>query len=272
MEKRLRDYFLRIAPNTVLRSYQAITACLFTGLLLGCTTVSLYSQSITQDYLKDNQGAIIRSNRTEGRIRLLFTGHEFADGAKTILETLEAQKVRGYFFFTGDFVRRFSGLTRKIYKAGHYVGPHSDKHLQYCDWNNRDLLLVQKEVFLEDLEANYRALEKVGIPKSDTLLFVAPYEWYNTKITSWCTELGIQLINFTPRTGTNADYTYPEMANYKSSEQLLQELLVRERQEADWLRGAHLLIHIGTDPRRKDKFYARLAELIETLKSRGYIF
>ena len=33
-----------------------------------------------------------------------------------------------------------------------------------------------------------------------------------------------------------------------------------------------LLVHIGTDKRRTDKFYNYLDKLIETLKSKGYEF
>jgi peptidoglycan/xylan/chitin deacetylase (PgdA/CDA1 family) len=38
------------------------------------------------------------------------------------------------------------------------------------------------------------------------------------------------------------------------------------------LNGFILLVHIGTDPRRSDKFYKRLPELINELKDRGYQF
>lgn len=238
-------------------------------MMMGLT--DLAAQPFTLDYLKDNQNAIIRSDRAERRVRLLFTGHEFADGSAHILKTLKQQGVKGYFFLTGDFVRRFPKITRQLFRKGHYVGPHSDKHLLYCDWNNRDSLLVGKQEFLADLEANYRALEAIGIPRQEPALYVAPYEWYNTTVALWCTEKGIKLINFTPSTGTNADYTYPGMDNYRSSDVLLQQLLGKEKQNPGWLAGAHLLIHIGTDPRRTDKLYYQLESLISSLRERGYV-
>ncbi|MFZ4559456.1 MAG: polysaccharide deacetylase family protein [Saprospiraceae bacterium] len=240
-------------------------------LLVWIGLADLAAQPFALDYLKDNQNAIIRSDRAERRVRLLFTGHEFADGAAHILKTLKRQKVKGYFFLTGDFVRRFPTITRQLYRKGHYVGPHSDKHLLYCDWDKRDSLLVEKEAFLADLEANYQALEAIGVPRQEPALYVAPYEWYNTTISLWCTEKGIKLINFTPSTGTNADYTYPGMDNYRSSDLLLRQLLDKEKQNPGWLAGAHLLIHIGTDPRRTDKLYYQLGNLVSTLRERGYV-
>ena len=38
------------------------------------------------------------------------------------------------------------------------------------------------------------------------------------------------------------------------------------------LNGVILLIHAGTDPRRKDKLYDKLDELIGYLKKEGYTF
>jgi len=34
------------------------------------------------------------------------------------------------------------------------LGPHSDQHLLYCDWDKRDSLLVTREDFRIDLQLN----------------------------------------------------------------------------------------------------------------------
>jgi peptidoglycan/xylan/chitin deacetylase (PgdA/CDA1 family) len=39
---------------------------------------------------------------------------------------------------------------------------------------------------------------------------------------------------------------------------------------ADGLDGYILLIHVGTDPRRKEKLYHELPALIKTLRKKGY--
>jgi peptidoglycan/xylan/chitin deacetylase (PgdA/CDA1 family) len=43
-----------------------------------------------------------------------------------------------------------------------------------------------------------------------------------------------------------------------------------ETRSASGLNGFILLVHIGTDPRRKDKFYKYLPDLIKEIKSQGY--
>lgn len=221
---------------------------------------------------KDEWGAGIRGDISEKKIHLVFTGHEYADGAKEILKVLKKQGIKASFFLTGDFCRKFPATVKELKKEGHYIGAHSDKHLLYGDWKNRDSLLVTKEQFMDDLRANFSELEKAGIKKADAPIFIPPYEWYNRQIVEWAAEAGLEVRNFTPGTVTNADYTTPAMANYKSSEEIFNGLLQFEKEQENGLKGAYLLIHLGTDPARNDKFYNRLKDLIVALKGRGYGF
>lgn len=154
-------------------------------------------------------------------------------------------------------------------KDGHYVGPHSDQHLLYAPWENRDSLLIDKEEFIADLENNIRKLLVLGM--KDINMFIPPYEWYNKKIVEWSNELGYELYNFTPGLRTPADYTFPEMGSkYMDSDKILTQLYSFEHKNT--LNGAIVLIHIGTDERRKDKFYLRLEEIIKELRNKKYKF
>ena len=221
-------------------------------------------------FLKD-YGAIIRGKTNEKKIALVFTGHEYADGVKQINKTLNKYGVKGSFFFTGDFYNNpeFNPLIRSLKTGKHYLGAHSNKHLLYCDWTNRDSLLVTKTDFQADLKANYDAMKRFGIEKKDASLFLPPFEWYNESIANWTADAGLTLINYTPGTRSNADYTYPEMGNrYVGSQEIYQSIIDRETKEG--LNGFLLLLHAGTDPRRVDKFYNKLDDLIIYLKKRGY--
>ena len=113
-------------------------------------------------------------------------------------------------------------------------------------------------------------MEKFGISKKDAHFFLPPYEWYNDSISKWTTETGLQLINFTHGTRSNADYTRPDMDKYLSSEEIYQSIVNYEAKKPYGLNGFILLIHIGTAPERTDKFYNRLEELILWLKSKEY--
>jgi len=112
----------------------------------------------------------------------------------------------------------------------------------------------------------------IDIKKEKARFFLPPYEWYNATIASWTSELGLQLINFTPGTISHADYTTPGMNNYRSSDIIYKSIVDYEKNRRAGLNGFILLMHIGTDPKRTDKFYHRLPELLKYLRAKGYQF
>jgi endoglucanase len=222
----------------------------------------------------DGVGAITRGDTTEKEIAIVFTGDEFADGGTFIANALRKQNVKASFFFTGRFYRNgaFKTTIQQIKKDGHYLGAHSDEHLLYCDWNKRDSLLVSKQTFDNDLKKNYAEMNRFGIAKTNATFFLPPYEWYNDTIAAWTKQQGLQLINFTPGTKSNADYTTPSMKNYRGSEEIYSSIVQYEQEKPARLNGFILLLHIGTDPQRTDKFYFLLPKLIDYLKSKDYKF
>ena len=216
--------------------------------------------------------AITRGDSTQKKMAIVFTGDEFAEGGEFIAKTLRQSHTRASFFFTGRFYRNpaFKKIIQQLKADGNYLGAHSNEHLLYCDWVKRDSLLVSKEQFKTDLQKNYEELNHFGIAKSSAHFFLPPYEWYNDSIASWTKEMNLQLINYTPGTLSHADYTMPEEKNYRSSEMIYQSIVDYEQQHSSGLNGFILLMHIGTDPKRINKFYYRLPQLIELLKKKGY--
>lgn len=223
----------------------------------------------------DPYGAIIRGDTTTKNIFLVFTGDEFADGGPVIRSVLQRQNIKAGFFFTGNFYANdaHAPLITGLLHDGHYLGAHSDKHLLYADWSKRDSLLVTRREFRRDLKKNYRRMADFGIDKKNARVFLPPYEWYNAAIVNWTREWGLTLVNFTPGTLSTADYTYPEMGSrYRDSERIFRSILDLESNARSGLNGFILLVHIGTDPRRTDKFYDRLEELLLVLQERGHRF
>lgn len=225
--------------------------------------------------MKDAHGAIIRGDVSKPEIALVFTGDEFADGGSTILETLGKYRVKGSFFLTGNFYSnpKFRPLLRSLRKKRHYLGAHSDKHLLYADWVKRDSLLVTEDEFKHDMQENYKKMSEFGVRPQDAPWFIPPYEWYNGQVVNWSAEMGLQLINFSPGTRSTADYTYPGMGkSYRSSAEIYESIIRCAQTDPNGLNGFILLVHIGTDPRRTDKFYDKLDQLLTELKSMNYSF
>ena len=217
---------------------------------------------------------LTRGPTDEKKLALVFTGHEFAEGASTILDALALGKARASFFLTGDFLAtpEFGPLVRRMIVEGHYLGPHSDKHLLYCSWDASRKLLVTRAQFSADLEANLAKIERLGAKRSAIPYFLPPYEHYNQQIADWTSEMGLTLINFTPGTRSNADYTEDGDTNFVSSQVIYDSIVKRESDDPRGLNGFLLLLHIGAGPRRTDKFHARFSALLEYLSSKGYRF
>lgn len=220
-------------------------------------------------------GGVIRGDQSEKKIALVFSADIDAEGLGFIDSTFQALNVKGSFFFTGNFFKRKNNRNnlKKLLRHGNYVSSHSYGHLLYCDWTKRDSLLVSKEVFEKDMNKSFAMLRKYGIQKQHAKFFLPPYEWYNDSIAGWAAGNGLQVINFTPGTYSNADYTTPDMGKrYLSSDTIYNRIARYERNDPHGLNGFLLLIHAGTAPARTDKFYFRLPDLIGYLRNKGYEF
>lgn len=215
-------------------------------------------------------GGIIRTDPSVKHIDFVFTAADKADGAERIISTLRKYNIKGGFFFTGEFFEMYPDVVRRLVAEGHYVGSHSYGHLLYAPWGNRDSLLVTRQEFNEDIFKSYKVLREFGITNAP--YFIPPYEHYNATISSWARQLGLQVINYTPGTITNGDYTTPEMKRYFSSKEILSRIWEYERTDPNGLNGHIMLIHFGTDPARTDKFYDKLPGLIRVLRRKGYSF
>lgn len=222
------------------------------------------------------ENVVIRGDSTKKNIALVFTGDEFGDGLQTIAATLQKEKVKGSFFFTGRFYRNpsFRKSIGQLYAQKNLMGSHSDMHLLYNDWTDRNKTLVTKDSLLRDLAAGKQAIRAAGIAAKDmTPFFIPPYEWWNKETAGWLQEAGMRTFSFTPGTTSNADYTYPELGkSYRTSEEIMTNIKRFNETRKGGLNGVVLLVHAGTDPRRTDKLYDRLGELIGYLKKQGYAF
>ncbi len=262
-----KHYFIFSMMKRCLPATKCMISMLLVSQTLGC---SPQTTSYTYDH-----GGITRGYADKKALSLVFTGDLYADGAVHIQTVLDRYGIKGSFFLTGNFYRvhAFEDVIRSLKEGGHYLGAHSDRHLLYCTWENRDSLLVTRDEFRKDVEDNYREMMRFGISREQAPYFMPPYEWFNEQISAWTEELGNTLVNFTPGTRSNADYTTPDMGSrYLHSDSIYQSILSYEQRDSHGLNGFLLLIHIGTAPERTDKFYLDLESLIIELSARGYSF
>jgi peptidoglycan/xylan/chitin deacetylase (PgdA/CDA1 family) len=260
-----------------MKKFLKMSVMLFSHLLIVNSALSQTKSDYDSSQYKNfiySHGGIIRGDSAKKEIALVFTGDSYADGADHIIKVLKEENVKASFFFTGNFYRNknFKNVIKILKTDNHYLGAHSDNHLLYCVWEKRDSTLITNEEFREDMLNNYKEMEKFGVSVNDAKYFLPPYEWYNNAISKWTEDLGLILINFTPGTKSNADYTTPDMANYISSGEIHKSILEYESSNKNGLNGFILLIHLGTAPERIDKYYFYLEDLIKELKKKNYSF
>jgi peptidoglycan/xylan/chitin deacetylase (PgdA/CDA1 family) len=248
------------------------------------------------------EGGIVRGPKGTKAIAMVFTGHEYAEGAETVLDQLAKHRAKASCFLTGDFLRNtnFAQLVVRAAKEGHLIGPHSDKHPLYCSWEAERRTLVSEKEFNRDLADNeseinrllpsdpasppvaqelamfarrYGLTRRVGAASVERAPYLLPpFEHYNRQIVEWTTARGMKLIKFTPGTRSNADYTGEADTNFVSSQAIFDSILKCEREDPHGLNGFILLFHLGSGTRRADKFHTRFGELLDVLAAKGYQF
>jgi len=219
-----------------------------------------------------SEGGIIRGPTSSRRLALVFTGHGYAEAGEIILDELARHHAKGSFFFTGDFLTNgaFRPLIERIVTDGHYLGPHSDKHVLYCPWEGQKKTLVTRAEFSADMDANLAKIESFGVRRPQVRYFLPPYEHYNQEIVEWSKAMGLTVVNFTPGTRSNADYTGEGDSNFVPSKAIYDSIIRKEQQDPKGLNGFILLVHIGSGPGRTDKFAARFGALLDYLADKGY--
>ncbi len=217
-------------------------------------------------------GGIVRGPKDQKKIALEFTSGGFVEGGQIILDQLAKHRAKASFFFTGDYFTNAENivLAKRIIKEGHYLGPHSDTHPLYCPWSGPKTTLVTREFFAKDIENNLKKIERLGVKRKQMKYWIPPFEHYNNEIVGWSRELGLTLINFSPGTRSNADYTEDDAKNFVPSKVIYDSIIKQE--QSDGLNGFLLLLHFGVGPRRTDKMHDRFGELMDYLDQRGYQF
>lgn len=220
----------------------------------------------------DRSGCTVGTATDKGAIHLIFTADSMFEGAPFALDCLDKHGIKASFFFTGNFLRERANdsIVKRIIDGGHYVGPHGDRHILLADWDESRTSLVTPDSAVRDMEDNYTELSRFGITRESAQVIVPPYEWYNRIHIDAYRAAGLSPVSPSPGIETFRDYTTPDMEDYRDSETLWNQLLERERTHG--LQGAIMIIHLGTQDVRIDKFYHRMPALLDTLLARGYTF
>lgn len=108
----------------------------------------------------------------EKKIAISFDASWGADNTLKLLDTLDKYKVKATFFLVGRWVDEYPNETKEIFKRGHEIGNHSDKHPTMTKLSREDMI---KEI--SNCDAKLMSLTGKG-----TTLFRCPEGAYNDSV------------------------------------------------------------------------------------------
>ncbi len=208
------------------------------------------------------------SDRAE--VLVSFDGGSSDAGASTILDALSARGIRTTIFLTGEFIRRYPALVRRIAAEGHEVGNHTDTHphlTTYASDGRQATRLGVDRAFLTGQLARTAALYREATGRTMAPLWRAPFGEHNTEIRRWAAEAGYWHVGWTGgRDGLDGlDWVSdPRSRAYQSSDRLLGRL-VRHAEN-----GGIVLLHLGSD--RDEPVSTKIGALFDGLTARGFAY
>lgn len=214
----------------------------------------------------------------EPKISLTFDGGAEANATEEILDTLKSNGVLATMFLTGQYVRRYPDLVRRIIQDGHEIGNHTFSHphlTSYATNRRHDTLPGVTKAFVQhELREAARVFEQVvGRPMSP--YWRAPYGEHNREIRRWAAEIGYLHVGWTRDPGAGEDLDTrdwvedPDSPLYYRAEQVRERILNFGHGSAAQANGGIILLHLGTR-RRYDRVHRELSVIIDGLRTKGY--
>lgn len=212
-------------------------------------------------------------NLTQGpadrrEIVLSFDAGSSDRGAREILAALRQRYLTTTIFLTGEFIRRYPDLTRRIAADGHEVGNHTDTHPHLTTYGEDGRQATRAGVDRDSIGAELtRAarLYRETTGQQMAPLWRAPYGEQNAEIRRWGAEAGYWHVGWTGgRAGLDGlDWVSdPRSPSYRSAEQVIERLVERAEN------GGIVLLHLASD--REDPIAPKIPLLLDGLSRRGF--
>jgi peptidoglycan/xylan/chitin deacetylase (PgdA/CDA1 family) len=191
-------------------------------------------------------------------------------GAALILDALASRGIRTTIFLTGDFIRRYPEIVRRIAREGHEVGNHTDTHphlTTYAEDGRQATRAGVNRRFLAGQLARTARLYREVTGRTMAPLWRAPYGEQNAEIRRWAAEQGYWHVGWTGGRGglDGLDWvTDPRSPAYQPAPRLVARLVDHAEN------GGIILLHLGSD--REEPVAASIGRLLDGLQARGFRF
>ncbi len=191
-------------------------------------------------------------------------------GAGEILDALKTHGVHTTIFVTGEFIRRYPNLVRRIVADGHEVGNHTETHPHLTtyalDGRQATRRGVDRAFLTGELSGTNRLFQE-ATGHSLAPFWRAPFGEQNEELRRWAAQAGYWHVGWTGgRAGLDGlDWiSDPRSRGYRSSRRVVETLVERVEN------GGIVLLHLGSD--RDDPVAPRIPLLLDGLAARGFRF
>ncbi len=211
-----------------------------------------------------------RGPRDRREVVVSFDAGSSDRGSRQILDALRARGIRTTIFLTGEFIRRYPELVRRIVADGHEVGNHTETHPHLTtyarDGRQATRAGVDRAFVAGELSRTERLFHE-ATGRSLAPFWRAPFGEQNEEVRRWAAEAGYWHVGWTGgRTGLDGlDWiSNPRSRGYRSSQRVVEALVERAEN------GGIVLLHLGSD--RDDPVAPRIPALLDGLGARGFRF
>lgn len=209
---------------------------------------------------------VARIRTAKKRVSLTFDAGSISTGADSIINILKNNKLKTTFFLTGQFIRHYPEIVKRLVRDGHEIANHTWSHPHFTNYSGsgvqHKLPNISKSVLSRQLRLT-DSLFNVQTGKRMVPLWRAPFGEFDRQILDWAAEAGYKHIGWSAGCDT-WDWVSDTTSNlYRTPSEMLDKLMNRD------LRGAIVLMHLGTD-RKTQPGYEMLNELIRELQAKNY--
>jgi peptidoglycan/xylan/chitin deacetylase (PgdA/CDA1 family) len=210
---------------------------------------------------------LVRGPLDRREILVSFDAGSSDRGAREILNALRQRRVRTTIFLTGDFIRRYPELTRRIASDGHEVGNHTETHphlTTYAADGRQATRPGVDQAFLTGQLLRTARLYRETTQRAMAPLWRSPYGEQNAEIRRWAAQAGYWHVGWTGAEGLDGlDWVSDTHSRaYRSAEQVVEHLVERAEN------GGIVLLHLGSD--RQDPVAPKIPALLDGLARRGF--
>lgn len=221
-----------------------------------------YVANLPRDFIK-LKSSFNKSNAPLPFLSLTFDAGSNIAFSEEIINFLLKEKIQATFFLTGNFMKKYPEIVKKIYSSNFEIGNHTNTHPHlttfYKDFKQKTLPDISFDRLKKELNETDIIFKSIT-GKNLIYFWRAPYGEYNEEIISWGWQAGYFHIGWS---WDSLDWIDEDFPNFNKRVQKINELKEIISKNEKELYGKILLFHLGNNNPEE------LKEIINLIKSKN---